>query len=128
MRTMRFSEMVGRFDGTAQVVGVPTPKSVYQDGRRTDEQKKDAQGVPLWSLPVLFMPANVQDDRAEVVNVTIASAAAPETAPGTPVNIGRGVHFSVYGSDRGGVGYVIYLTPDAVRPQQAAKVASAKAE
>lgn len=124
MSHMRFAEMVGRFHGTAQVVGVPTPKPVYEDGHRTERQRTDADGRLLWSLPVLFMPSDMEADRAEVVNATIASDVMPETAPGTPVDVSRGVRVSCYGTDRGGVGYAVYLKPSDVRPQaQAAQPA-----
>lgn len=73
---MRFVEMSGLLAGSLTVVGAPAPAPEYADGRKTGRQRRDALGVPLWSVPCLYQPTDA-GEIPEIVRVRVASEEQP---------------------------------------------------
>lgn len=51
------------------------PKSVFRDGERTDEQKTNRQGIPIWSVAAMVIQPD--RDQPETMRFEIASKKDP---------------------------------------------------
>lgn len=92
------------------------PKPKYVDGKRTDEQDTNSQGIPLWSVQVkLLFEDQHGDPTNEIIRITIPGTSEPTNLKDHRIKAEN----LLVGSSPGG----LYFRADAVTALQNAKSA-----
>lgn len=72
--------------GTAVAAGAPIPMKKWENGKMTDEAQTNAEGVPMYKIPLLYKAEGAED--YDKITVEVASAKAPAVIPDfTPVRV-----------------------------------------
>jgi len=80
---VRFKKLIGFVDGEMMVCGSVEACPLYENGKRKDGAKKNADGVPLWVVPCLY---RCDGYMPEVVKVKVAAPEVPDIPIGSKLN------------------------------------------
>lgn len=99
---VRFKKLVGFVDGEMMVCGETEACPLFENNKRVDGIRKNADGVPLWVVPCLY---RCDGRMPEIVKVKVAAPENPEIAIGAKVSNQLRVVAWVNGSH---VGYSVF--------------------